>query len=309
MTNTLLTLRFNTQAQLDISRITRELTDLQRQVATGYKSNEIAGYGVGASRLLNARGLVEIAESRANSALQLQGRFGVQGSALGQAAGAAFNLSQAIRDAISGDDVNSLNTELTVAFSSALSAFNETWNGQPLFAGERLSGSPVKITSMAELMAAAGPQDIYNEAEREQIIDLGPGARLSMAEKASALSTDLFDQFKALQAMINTWGGTLPDTLSATERQDLQQIAQNLDRARDKLTGAEGQAGQLERRITEERTRLTARSTLLQKEVGDQAAADIGELTIQINTLLVQYEATAKTFSDISNLSLVDYLR
>lgn len=309
MTNTLLTLRFNTQAQMDISRITRELTDLQRQVATGYKSNEIAGYGVGASRLLNARGLVEIAESRANSALQLEGRFGVQASALGQAAGSAFNLAQAIRDAISGDDVNALGTELTVAFSSAVSAFNETWNGQPLFAGERLTGSPVKLTSMADLMAAAGPQDIYNEAEREQIIDLGPGARLAMAEKASALSGDLFNAFKALQAMMNTWGGTLPETLSAGERQDLQQIAQNLDGARDLLTGAEGRAGQLEKRITQERVRLTDRSTLLQKEVGDQAGADIGELTIQINTLLVQYEATAKTFADISDLSLVDYLR
>ncbi len=40
-----LTLRFSTQAQSDIQRITRELSDLQRQVASGSRANDLRGFG------------------------------------------------------------------------------------------------------------------------------------------------------------------------------------------------------------------------------------------------------------------------
>ncbi len=309
MTSTLVTLRFNTQAQLDIARITRELTDLQRQVASGVKSNDLAGYGSSSSRLLNTRGLVELTDARADATQQLQSRFGVQASALSQSSEAVFNLAVAIRAAISGDDVSSLGTELTVAFSGAVSGLNETWNGQPLFAGERLTGVPIKISTLDQLMAASQPSDIYEEADRPQTIDLGPGARIQLADKASDLSQGMFDAFKQLKVLIDSWGGNPPDQLDQGLRDQLAAIATNLDKSRDVLVGAQGAAGQLETRLVAERQRLTDRSTLLQKEVGDMADADPAQLSIQINTLLAQYQATAKTFSDISGLSLLNYLR
>lgn len=309
MTASLQTLRFNTQAQLDVQRITRELTDLQRQVASGVKSNELSGYGAGASRLLNTRGLVAVTDSRAQAAQQLQSRFGVQAAALDQAATATQNLAQALRDAVSNDNANALSTELTVAFSSVTSALNETWNGQPLFAGERISGQPIKLTSLTQLVAATGPQDIYDEASRHQVVDLGTGAQLTLADKASELSQNLFDTMKSMQQMVSAWGGNPPQSLSEAQKNQLQALAENFDAASEKLIGAQGSAGQLDQRIGDEYTRLTNRSTLLQKEVGDQADADPAELSIKINTLLSQYQATAKTFSDISSLSLLNYLR
>ncbi len=308
MGSTLQTLRFNTQAQLDVARITRDLTDLQRQVASGYKSNELAGYGVGAARLLNTQGLLQLTDSRANAAAQFESRFGVQAVALGQGATAAFDLAQSIRDAISSDSVDALSTELTVAFSSIVSSLNETWNGQPLFAGERLTGSPVIIQSLEELIAATGPDDIFEEAERPQVLELGPGAQIALADKASELATDLFETLRQFKLLIDSWGPSPPDSINAALRTQLQDFAQQLDTARETLTRAESRAGQLEKRITDERTRLTNRSNLLLKEVGEQTDADAAQLSIQINTLLVQYEATAKTFADISQLSLANYL-
>ncbi|MGE3143186.1 MAG: flagellin [Hyphomonadaceae bacterium] len=309
MTASLQTLRFNTQAQLDVARITRDLTDLQRQVASGYKSSDLSGYGAGVSRLLNTRGLVDLTDARANAASQLSSRFGVQAAALDQAAASSQNLAQAIRDAIGNDNANALPTELPVAFAGVVSAMNETWNGQPLFAGERLSGNPVKINSMAELMAASGPADIYDEAQRTQVVDFGPGAQIALADKASTLSQGVFDAMKALKNLIDSWGGNIPTSLSQSDRDQLLTVAQSIDTASNVFIGAEGNAGQLQQRIANEQTRLQDRSTLLQKEISDQADADPAQLSIQINTLLVQYQATAKTFSDISSLSLVNFLR
>jgi adhesin HecA-like repeat protein len=306
--NTIQTLRFNTQARLDIARITRDLTDLQRQIAAGVKSNELSGYGSGASRLLNTQGLVSTTQARAAVAEQLENRFGIQGAALSQAATSVGNLAQAVRDAIAADDVDTLGVQIGLAFSSLVSALNESWNGQPLFAGERLVGRPVLVGSVAALQAATGPQDIFDEALREQIVDLGPASRFVLADKASDLATGSFNAIKALQNMVDSWGGAPPDVLTLEQRADLQALADQLDSGRDTFIAAESRAGQLESRLSIERVRLNERALLLQKEIGDQADVDPAELSIRLSTLLAQYQATAKTFADISALSLVRFL-
>ena len=88
----------------------------------------------------------------------------------------------------------------------------------------------------------------------------------------------------------------------------LQTFAGQLEDEANTFTNYEGRAGQLQNRFEGERVRLQDRSNLLQKEIGDQADADVADVTVQLNTLLTQYQAAAKTFSDLSKLSLLDYL-
>lgn len=302
-------LRFNTQAQTDIQRMMRQLTDLQRQVASGAKSNDLAGFGGGASRLLNAQSLRASADAHASSANQLVARFGVQAQALDQVATATQGMAKAIRDAISSDDGRAVAVEMNLNFSSIVSALNETWNGQPLFAGQRTDNSgPVKISSLNELLAATGPDDIYDESEQPQTFTLSGGAVVQLADKASTLSQDLFNVFRSLKTLVDGAGGQLGAPMTGAERDQLQAIAVQLEGAADTFVNAEGRAGQLEKRFTAEFTRLQDRSNLLLREIGDQADADLAQVSIEISTLLAQYEAAAKTFTDISKLSLLNYL-
>ncbi len=303
-----LTLRFSTQAAMDIQRMTRELSDLQRQVASGSVSNDLRGYGDGAARLLNTESLRATSDAKAQAVGALQARFGVQASALNQVSSATALLAKTIRDALSANDGRSIDVELNLAFSSSISGLNEQWNGQPLFAGERIGNPPVKINTLDELVSASGPQDIYDEAARPQTVDLGAGTPIPIADKASDLSSNLFDTFKQLKIMINAAGGQLPAPLTEAQRDQLGQIAAALDGEASTFTAAEGRAGQLQTRFTQERTRMTDRSDLLLKEVGDQADADLAQVSVRINSLLAQYQAAAKTFTDLSKLTLLNYL-
>ena len=302
------TLRFATQASMDVQRMMRQLTDLQRQVASGNVSNDLAGFGDNAATLLNTQTLQATSNAKAQALSALNARFGVQASALDQVAQSASTLAKTIRDALSANDGRTIDTELNLAFSSAVSGLNETWNGQPLFAGERVGNPPVKVDTLQQLLAATGPQDIYDEAARPQVIDLGTGTPIKVADKASELSQPLFDTFTALQQMINQAGGQLPAPLTQAQRDQLTDIATQLDAESATFTTAEGRAGQLQQRFTNEGTRLTARSNLLAKAIGDQSDADIAQISIQINTLMAQYQASAKTFTDISKLSILAYL-
>jgi flagellar hook-associated protein 3 FlgL len=303
-----LTLRFSTQAQLDIRRLTNQLSDLQRQVASGAKANDLQGYGGTAGRLLDAQTLKATADSHASVINQLEARFGVQGAALGQVANSASLLAQSIRDAISSNDGRGVSVDLSMSFSSIVSALNETWNGQPLFAGERLTGAPVKINTLDELAASTGPEDIFDEAQRRQTVDLGSGTPITLANKASEMSQPLFDTLKALNGLVEASGGTLGAPLTADQRDQLQAVADQLDKEAGNFNTAEGTTGQLQSRFEDQRTRLTNRSNLLLKEIGDHADADVAEISVQLNALLVQYQAAAKTFADLSKLSLLEYL-
>jgi flagellar hook-associated protein 3 FlgL len=303
-----LSLRFSTQAMADVRRITGELGRLQAQMASGAKANDLQGFGGGSSRLLSAQSLKSTADARGSVINQLQARFGVQGAALGQVAQASSLLSQSIREAISADDGRGIATELDLSFTSIISALNETWNGQPLFAGERQGSGPIQIDTIEELQGAANIEDIFDEAARHQIVDLGAGAPVKVSAKASELSTGLFQTLRAMKDMLEAAGGTIGQPITATQRDQLIVFADTLSAEANHFTNEEGRAGQLQKRFETELVRLEERSNLLTKEIGDQADADLGQVSIQISALLVQYEAAAKTFADLSKLSLLDYL-
>lgn len=303
-----LTLRFSTQAQLDIRRITRELSELHGQVASGAVADDVQGFGAASSRLLTARSLKSTADARASVIDQVQARFGVQGAALGQVAQASRLLAQSIREAISANDGRGIALELDLSFASVVSALNQTWNGQPLFAGERQGAGPIKINTLDELIAASGPDDIFDEASRRQTFDLGAGEPVTISAKASELSQGLFDTLSGLKQLLNGAGGTIGQPISATQRAALLNFADQLDAHGTTFNTEEGRAGQLQKRLDAERTQLVHRSNLLVKEIGEQADADLGEVSVRLNSLIVQYEAAAKSFSELSRLSLLDYL-
>jgi flagellin-like hook-associated protein FlgL len=247
-------------------------------------------------------------DSRASVINQLQARFGVQGAALAQVADASSLLAQSIRDAISSNDGRGIAVELDLSFSSIVSALNETWNGQPMFAGERQNGAPVKIQTLGQLQSAALPGDIFDEAARHQTIDLGGGVPIKLAAKASELSTGLFNTLRTLKDLLDDNGGTIGQPINSETTALLQNVASQLDDHAAAFTNEEARSGQLQKRFEAERVRLQERSNLLFKEVGEQADADIAEVSIKLNTLLVQYEAAAKTFSELTQLSLLKYL-
>ncbi len=303
-----MTLRFTTQATLDIRRITQELSSLQAKVASGREAKDLLGFGGASSRLLNAQTMRANADARSSVINQLQARFGVQGAALGQVAQAAGLLAQSIREAISANDGRGIATELDLSFASIVSALNESWNGQPLFAGERQGQGPVRISTLAELQAATSPDDLFDEAARHQVLDLGAGEPIVLSAKASELSQGLFDTLAGLKDLIDDNGGQIGQPIGAANVASLLAFADALDAESSKFTNEEGRAGQLQKRFDAERVRLQERSNLLLKEIGSQADADIAMVSVQLSALLVQYEAAAKTFSDLSQLSLLKYL-
>lgn len=305
-----LALRFSTQAQIDIRRITSELAELQKKVSTGAKADDLKGFGGASGPILSARSQRADAEAKSSIMSQIETRLGVQAAALGRASDAARSLALKIREAIAANDGRGVAVELDLAFKDVVSALNESWDGQPLFAGERQSVSgPIRVGTLDQLLAATTPDALFNEADRSQVVDLGRGEPVLLSPKASEFSQGLFDAMRGLQQLLVDSGGAIGNPITAQQQGSLLYFVDMLDAQAERITEEEGRTGELQNRIEKDLVRLQERSDLLTKAIGDKADADLAAVSIQLNALMAQYEASAKTFVDLSRLTLLNFLR
>src|SRR6185295_15075861 len=159
-------------------------------------------------------------------------------------------------------------TDLELNFNSIVTALNQTWNGQPLFAGERQGAPPVQVDTLQQLVSASPMTSIFNEAAREQTINLGTGAPIVIAQKASDMSQGLFDAMKTLQIMINAAGGAIGQPISQADQTTLNALASQLDTQASNFDTQSGRSGQIQAQLTTQSTQLQAQSDLMTKEIG-----------------------------------------
>lgn len=306
--NAVSTAFFNLQSSFDLRRVQAELADLQRQVGSEHKADDLKGYGVDSTRILSAKAIIERTDARQVAANTLSGRLGAVDGALEGVSDATESLRQAVLTALGQDDGRYLTTSLQAAFDQARTALNTDFEGESLFGGERISATPVNVTSLAALAAAPSTASIFDEAARGKTLDLGDGA-FTIGDKASTVGTGTLDAMRTLKQLIDAGGGSLPSPLTAPQRTALQNIATSLNAARQNVLVAQGRNGELQNIVEAKSTALGAQSDALTKLMGDAANADLAEVATKLSASQVQYQAIAQTFSTLSGLSLLDYLR
>jgi len=293
-------------ARTDVSRINSQLYDLQRQTGSGFLADDLKGYGDNAGRIITARGVIDQTEARKAAAQRLQTRLDVQDAALGKAAATADQLKQDVMSALSSDNGSFLQERLRTAFGQMLGAMNQTYEGVALFSGERRGDSAIRISAIEDLPGATTDAQLYNESTSEQTVDIGMGAPFRVAEKASDIAGPMFDAMRNLYGLLQ--GGGFGNPLSDAERAQLTDVTEDLEGARVSIVEAQGRNGDANARLDREVVRLTAMSDMVENHMSQMAEADYAEVSMRLAATQSQYQAVAKVFSDIRNLTLVNFL-
>ena len=180
---------------------------------------------------------------------------------------------------------------------------------------QRLGPLPPELALRIAVQALRG----ISAAHKQGVIhrDIKP-ANLFLARKPDELTVKVLDfgigrlmsggDEQSGQQNVTKTGGTLGSPMTGSYTDVLQNVAADLEFHAKSFVNEEGRTGQLQKRFDESRTRLEAQSDLLSKEIGDETDADLAEVSIRLNTLLAQYEASAKTFAELSQLSLLRYI-
>jgi flagellar hook-associated protein 3 FlgL len=303
------TMRFATQAQADVGRITAELAELQRQIASGKAVDELKSLGDGSTRLISASGLIRADENRIALSQELEARLRVQATAMAQASGGLTELVRTLREAALNKNGGNLKTGLEFAFSNTVQGMNQTLNGVPLFGGERVGDPPVTATQVSDLIGVSTPEDLFDEAARKPRVDLGAGLTLDVADRASEMSWPAFQALRDLKVYLDANPSAHTATLSQANTDALLGFASQLETAVGQIRAAESRNGFKLERIESTRGQLANRVLSMQNELATQAETDLASVVTRLRALETQYQATGQTFATLSRLSLLEFLR
>lgn len=296
-------------ARNDIAALSRQLFDLQRQSASGYKATDLRGYGEENRQILSTRGEIQRLEARQWAADRAETRLGVQDFALNQATEGVKALRDSMLRAVSQDDGRFLHVELDTAFRLVQSGLNQTFAGQYLFSGERVDEASIRAKTLDELVQLPTDYDIFTQSPRDAVMDIGDGEPTPVAEQAREFARSTLVMMRELKRMLDANGGTFPQQMSGELRGQLSSMLEVTDKATSDLVAAQGRNGAMQKRVEMERTRLSERVDFLQAQVGEAADANLAEIAMRIASAQTQYQAAARVFSQIAELSVLNFLR
>jgi flagellin-like hook-associated protein FlgL len=306
---TIPTLRFATQAQADISRISGEMAELQRQTASGKSVDELRDLGDGSTRLISTAGFIRMDQKRVSLSKEIEARMQVQATAMAQASSTVTELVRTIREGALNKDGGNLKTALEFAFANLSSSMNETLNGVPVFGGERVGDPPIKIDTLEQLKNVTSKADLYDEAIRKPRVDLGAGIKFDVSETASEISWTTFQSLRDLKNFLDATPEALGTQISDESAAKLIAYAKSIETATNDIRNAESRNGFKLERVKAARTQLENRVLTMTTELSTQSETDLAAVATRLSALETQYQATGQTFATISGLSLLEFLR
>jgi len=294
------------RSRSDISRLQSDLVDLQRQTASGFRAENLAGYGRQSGQVLSARSLISASEARNDALRGLEPRLSTQDLAFSQFDGAIGVLRSALENAIALDSPADLPGALDQAFADAVEALNQDFGGSFLFGGERSDSAPVQVSSLAQLRALPDAAAAFANGARPQTFDVGGGVTTNVAPLASDIGREFFEALRSVAAFAEA-NPTGP--LSATNTGEVRDLLNGLEGARQNVLQAQVENGGLQNQVKQQRLTEERRLVVFKSALGEAADADIAEVATRISQLTAQFQATAQVFVQVRDLSLLNFLR
>jgi flagellar hook-associated protein 3 FlgL len=299
----------NQVSLFELLRNQADLLDAQKQVASGKKSGDLKGLAPQLGTLSAARTLSARTENYIQAGKEVSGRLATQDLALNEVAGAAGDLRQAVIDAIGLNSGITLVQQLEAAFGRALNGLNQSYAGRPLFGGSKVDAPPVNITTLNGLGAAATVADIFDNTKVKPTARVDEGKPLEVGFLADDVGTELMTVMKSIKDYNDGASGPFGTQLTNAQKTFLQSTLASISGAADNLNTVVGKNGLLQSRVEQSQSRAEDQQVLLKQVVGGLEDADLAVAATRLSQAQTAVEASARTFSILSNLSLLNFLR
>jgi flagellar hook-associated protein 3 FlgL len=292
--------------QTNFGRMSQQLFDLQEQTSTGYKADDLKGYAADATRIISSKSLIADNESRVAASQRLGARLSIQDLALSQTSSVVSDLRTAVSTAVISGRAGELKSLLEISFVQVHSALNTQHEEQYLFAGDRRDVPPIAVDSLRDLGYVDDISTIFRESDRDQRADLGGGISIKVSDRASTFSAEVFEAMRDIFHIV----GSLPAdaTLTQAETEALTEIDATLSEAHANVLQAQGRNGVVQKRLEADIERLKSNNITIGGRLAEIMEADLGEVAAQLSAVRTQYEAAAKVFSQMRELTLVNFL-
>jgi len=292
-------------ALMDLMKAQRSVFESQQQLTTGKLHPDLKGAGHRAESISAAYGARDRAESYKFSAERVGSRMEVTALALENLTEAATDL----RVAMTTIDGTYIMNQAIEAFEKARNALSTQYAGGYVFGGTRTDTNPISATSLADLVAAPTANDVFVNSSRRPVAKLDDQITLEVGQLADEVGADIMAAFKRLAEFDAGPNGPLDGPLTEAQQTYLQGEIGNVLNAFDRISDLVGENGAQQSRVESMVKSQEQKADYLTSLIGGLEDADMAAAATRFQQAQTAVDVSARTFSVLSQVSLLPFLR
>jgi flagellar hook-associated protein 3 FlgL len=285
-----------------IQRSQQKLAVTQERLSTGKKANNFSDLGTETVRNLSAHSMLAKQDAESTVAKSVGTTLQLYDANLSSIQSSASSLRDQLLAAIGTGQATGINEAVDAAFHQYATALNATEGGVPLFGGSQTGSDPFAASSLSQL-SSMNPSDVFKNDEVKTSARVGDGVDVQYGITASDVGTDLFSAFKTLSQM-----GTISETPTDAEKAQLSAAVDALNKGLATVNTANAANGRNQEQVDTLATRGDARSLVLKDVISNNEDADLGQVALDLTQQKEVLQASYSVFSQLSGLSLVNYI-
>lgn len=280
----------------------QKLAVTQMQLTTGKKAQDLAALGTETVRNLSARTLVARHDAHATVATRLGTTLSMYDANISAIDTLGSDLRVKMLDAIGTGKAPGLQDAIEAAFDQFRAALNGSEGGVPLFGGSQVS-EPFTPAKLADLIGL-DPADAFTNDNVRASARVGDNLDVTYGLTASEIGADLVSAFRTLAE-----AGEIGETPTDAQIDALKAGLEQIDTALGSVRAVNADNGRRQAQVETLATRAEERALLLKDIISRSEDADLGQVAIDLAQQKTVLQASYSVFSQLSELSLVSYLR
>lgn len=290
-------------ALMDLMRAQRNIFDAQKQLTTGKKATDLKGVGHQAETLSATRSAIMRAKVYEEAGIRAASRLEAQDVALTRMTDAAGE----VRLAVTSMDGDFLMQKLNDAFYQVKTALETKHAGAFIFGGTQSDQNPVTVNSLNDLVALPAAADAFQNNQRRPEVQLDQNISVQVGMLADDVGGEIMASFKRIADQNALTPFSNP--LSAAQQTFLQTEIQLIITAVDNLNGKQGVNGSGQANVETLTNSHKDRQIFLERMLGDLEDVDMAKAATSFQQAQTAVDVAARTFSSLSQVSLLPFLR
>lgn len=279
-----------------------KLATTQLSLATGKKALDYASLGTETVRNLSAHTMVSREEAHSAVATRVGTTLELNDSYLTAMDDSVTSLHTDLLAAIGTGQSAGLQDAIQAAFDQYRSSLNASEGGVPLFGGAQTS-SPFTPTTLADTLTTPVGQAFTND-QVKATARAATNLDVEYGIVASDVGSGLYSAFQTLAA-----AGTITDTLTPAQKTAMEQAASQIEEGLKSLRTVNSSNGRKQAQVADLGTRADARIVSLKDIISQNEDADLGQVATDLASQKTVLEASYSVFSQLSGLTLLNYLK
>ncbi|MFT6557077.1 flagellin [Sneathiella sp.] len=293
----------------------------QRQVSTGHVADFYKDIYQDTASLTGAKSLLARLEQHKENSGVIKSTLFSYDQALGGLEKAGTDVKEAVIGAINSSTALGFDAAIEGAFEATMNFLNSQTSEGYLFSGSKQDTSPLNITQVSDLLAAAEPPtDIFVNNSLKKTIKIDENRSIELGILADDVGLEIMT---AIQRIVLWQNGTVPSTapvpagpagpastpLSASDQAFLTGEIANLEDLVKNLAEKRGINGLNQKIVDETLVSLDAQIDQSKVFISNIEDVDAAEAITNLNQKNFALEASYNVLSQVNRLSLLNFLR